>query len=70
VTPRRLVFGGAVVTLLGAAIAATSPVVGTTATYRIQAQQTVGGLAVIAGWALLAWGIHRLGRESGGENRR
>ena len=50
-TPRRLVFGGAVVTLVGAAIAATAPVIGTTATDRIHAQQTVGGLAVIAGWA-------------------
>jgi hypothetical protein len=64
---RRLVLVGAVVTLLGAAVAATAPVVGTSAAERIREQQTVGGLFVVAGWVLLAWGIHRLGGESGGE---
>jgi hypothetical protein len=67
VTPRRLVVVGAIVTLLGCAVAAMAPVVGTGVTERIQAQQAAGGVGVLVGWALLAWGIHRLGRESRGE---
>jgi hypothetical protein len=66
VTPRQLVVVGAVLTLLGSAVAATAPVLGTVEVQRVHAQQTEGGVVVILGWALLAWGIHRLGRESGG----
>jgi len=66
VTSRPLVVVGAVLTLLGSAVAATAPVVGTAGTERVQAQQTAGGVVVILGWATLAWAIHRLGRESGG----
>jgi hypothetical protein len=63
VTPRRLVVAGAVFTVLGIAVAGTAPVVGTGSDDRAHTQQTAGGVAVLAGWALLAWGIHRLGRE-------
>jgi hypothetical protein len=58
---------GATVTLLGCAIAATAPVVGTGDGERIHAQQGAGGFVVLVGWALLGWGIHRFGREYGGE---
>jgi hypothetical protein len=68
-TARRLVVLGAAVTLVGAAVAALAPVVGTDAIERVHGQQTVGGLAVVVGWALLAWAVHRLGRESGLRSR-
>jgi hypothetical protein len=29
----------------------------------VQIQQALGGAIVLAGWVLLAWGIHRLGRS-------
>ena len=67
-TSRRLVVVGAVVTLLGSAVAAMAPVVGTADGQRIHAQQEAGGFVVLVGWALLAWGIHRLGREYGRES--
>jgi hypothetical protein len=41
-----------------------APVVGTVGPERVRVQQTAGGVVLILGWALLAWGIHRLGRES------
>ncbi len=50
---------GAVLSVVGLAIAGTSPVVASTG-----AQPLAGGLAVLAGWALLAFGVHRFGRES------
>jgi hypothetical protein len=62
-TPRRLVVAGAVATVVGIAVAGTAPVLGTGSEARAQMQQTLGGVATLAGWALLAWGIHRLGRE-------
>jgi uncharacterized membrane protein YgdD (TMEM256/DUF423 family) len=49
----------------GIGIAATAPVLGTAPADRVYAQQTVGGIILLAGWALLAWGIHRFGRERG-----
>jgi len=52
------------VTATGLAVAATAPIVGVGATERIRTQQGVGGAVVLAGWALLAWGIHRFGRET------
>jgi len=64
VKARRLVALGAAVTLLGTAVAATAPVIGAAAAERVHVQQTMGGIAVVAGWALLAWGIHQLGRLS------
>jgi hypothetical protein len=53
---------GAIVTALGLALAATAPVVGTAPATRIQPRQETGGVVVLLGWALLAWGIHRFGR--------
>jgi uncharacterized membrane protein len=64
VTARRAVLAGAVVTVVGVAIAATAPIVGTQSVDRTQGQQTAGGIVVLGGWALLAWAVHRLGRES------
>jgi hypothetical protein len=61
---RRLLLGGALATAVGLAIAATSPVVGAGDLGRIHAQQSAGGALVVAGWALLAWGVHRFGRET------
>jgi hypothetical protein len=61
---RRLVLAGAFVTATGLAVAATAPIVGVGATDRIRNQQDAGGVTVLAGWALLAWGIHRFGRDS------
>ena len=60
--PRRLLAGGAVATLLGVAIAGASPILGTDGASRTHTQQMVGGVVVVAGWALLAWGLHRFGR--------
>jgi hypothetical protein len=60
--PGRLIVIGAIVTAVGLAIAATAPVVGTAPATRVQPQQETGGVVVLLGWALLAWGIHRFGR--------
>jgi hypothetical protein len=63
-TPRRLVAAGAVATVVGIAVAGTAPIFGTGGSDdRIQTQQTAGGVVTLAGWALLAFGIHKLGRE-------
>ncbi len=62
-TPRQLVAAGAVATVVGIAVAATAPVVGTAAVARVELQQTIGGVVVLLGWAALGWGIHRIGRE-------
>jgi hypothetical protein len=61
--PRRIVLGGALVTVAGLIIAATAPLVGVGATERIRTQQGAGGVLVLVGWAILAYGIHRFGRE-------
>ena len=60
---RRLILAGALVTALGLGVAATAPVVGTRPPDVIVAQQRVGGLLVLAGWAILALGIHKFGRQ-------
>jgi hypothetical protein len=62
--PRSLLALGALLTVLGLAVAATSPVVGAEGSERTPTQQLAGGAVVLVGWALLAWGIHRFGRES------
>lgn len=59
---RRLLSLGAVLTALGLAIAATAPVLGTPGAERTRAQEFLGGIMLVAGWLLLAWGIHRFGR--------
>jgi hypothetical protein len=61
--PRRLILGGALVTAAGLAVAATAPVVGTAPPDRVRPQQEAGGVLVLAGWALLGYGIHRFGRD-------
>jgi hypothetical protein len=65
VSARRLLGAGAAATVLGIAIAATAPVLGTGADDRARAQQGVGGVTLLLGWAVLGWGIHRFGRERG-----
>lgn len=65
-SPRRLLFSGAVLTALGLAIAATAPVLGTPGAEHTRTQQGLGGLIILVGWAALAWGIHRFGRSADG----
>jgi hypothetical protein len=60
---RRLLAFGALFTVLGLAIGTTSPVAGAEGSEHTQAQQLVGGVVVLVGWAALAWGIHRFGRD-------
>ena len=60
--PRRLILVGALVTASGLGVAATAPVVGTRPADSIEVQQRAGGFLVLAGWAILALGIHRFGR--------
>jgi cytochrome c biogenesis protein CcdA len=60
--PRRLLAIGAVLTVLGVAIVATAPVLGTPGAERTRPQELLGGIVVVVGWAVLAWGIHRFGR--------
>ncbi len=61
-SPRRQLAAGALATALGIAIAGAAPVVGTDGASRTHGQQLVGGVVVVLGWALLAWGIHAFGR--------
>ncbi len=49
--------------IAGLAVAATAPVAGVGPAARVEVQQGAGGLVVLAGWVLLALGIHRFGRE-------
>jgi hypothetical protein len=60
---RQWIVLGAVATVAGLAVAGTAPVVGTVAADSVQIQQGLGGAIVLAGWVVLAWGIHRLGRS-------
>jgi uncharacterized membrane protein YidH (DUF202 family) len=62
VSSRRLLSLGGALTALGIAIAATAPVLGTAGAERTRTQEFLGGIVLVAGWALLAWGIHRFGR--------
>lgn len=65
-SPRRLLAAGAVATALGIALAGAAPIVGTDGASRTHMQQIVGGVVVVLGWALLAWGIHGFGRAPDG----
>jgi hypothetical protein len=58
-----MLVSGAFATALGVAITATAPVLGTPGAERTRPQELVGGLIVLAGWAMLAWGIHSFGRS-------
>lgn len=62
--PRTLLALGAALTVLGLAIAATSPILGAAGSDRTPGQQLAGGVVVLIGWVFLAWGIHRFGRET------
>lgn len=59
---RRLIALGALAAAVGLAIAATAPI-GGQGGEPAAAQQFVGAVVVAAGWAVLAWGIHRFGRD-------
>ena len=61
-SPTRLLASGILATALGIAVAATAPVLGTPGSDRTRTQELAGGVVVVLGWALLAWGIHRFGR--------
>ena len=61
---KRLIVLGSAFTAVGLAVAGTAPVFGAASLERVQAQQTVGGVVLLVGWALLGLGIHRFGRES------
>jgi drug/metabolite transporter (DMT)-like permease len=60
--PRRLLAIGAILTVLGIAMAGTAPIAG--AGSRAQDQPIAGGVFVVLGWAVFAVGIHRFGRSS------
>jgi hypothetical protein len=62
--PRRLILAGALATGAGLAAAGTAPIVGIGSAARIECQQTAGGVLVLLGWTLLAYGIHRFGRST------
>jgi len=66
VAPAPWVVLGAVLLVAGLVIAATAPVPGTEGSERMQTQQAAGGFAILAGWVVLAWGTHKLGREGRG----
>ena len=61
-TARRMLGAGTIATALGIAVTATAPVLGTPGAERTRPQELIGGVIVLLGWALLAWGIHRYGR--------
>lgn len=63
VTPVRWVTVGALLTVAGLTTAATAPIAGTDGSERTRTQQSAGGVVLVVGWSVLAWGIHRLGRE-------
>jgi hypothetical protein len=60
---RTLVTAGAVLTALGLAMAALLPVARADDSDRVLLWQRAGGVIVFVGWAALAWGIHRFGRD-------
>ncbi len=63
--PRRVLALGSLVTVLGLAMAATAPVGGTARFDGADGGQLGGGTLVLVGWAMLAWSVHRIGREAG-----
>jgi hypothetical protein len=58
---------GALLTVVGLAVAAASPIASTHGPAGVSPHQLAGGVIVLLGWAALAWGIHRFGRQSDGE---
>jgi uncharacterized membrane protein YidH (DUF202 family) len=63
-TSRSLLSFGALLVVFGLAVAATSAIAGAPDSENADGQQLVGGVIVLAGWAVLVWGIHRFGRAS------
>jgi hypothetical protein len=61
---RRVLALGGLFTVFGLAIAATAPIARADGADGTRALQVCGGTVVLVGWGLLAWGIHRFGRES------
>ncbi|MCL2448656.1 MAG: hypothetical protein FWD17_06905 [Polyangiaceae bacterium] len=60
---------GAAATVIGIFVAGAAPIArtpGATAEHA-SLQQTVGGVVLLVGWVLLAWGIHRFGRDGASE---
>jgi hypothetical protein len=64
VTPRRILFFGALVTALGLGLAAMSPVTSSGGAEGPPDRRLAGGVLVLVGWTFLAWGIHRFGRSA------
>lgn len=61
---RRVLALGAVLTVIGLGAAAALPAAGAGDAERTSEEQRIGGMVALLGWATLAWGIHRFGRES------
>jgi hypothetical protein len=57
---------GASATVIGIFVAGAAPIARTAGADGAMAQQGAGGIVVLLGWALLAWGIHRFGRDGSG----
>lgn len=62
-TARQGLAIGAGLTAVGLLVAATAPVMGADAGAGARARELIAGLFVVGGWLILAWAIHRLGRE-------
>jgi hypothetical protein len=65
VTPRAWLGAGAILTVVGLAVATTAPMLGSDGAERARAQQVAGGVVVLLGWVGLGVGIHRFGRLEG-----
>jgi hypothetical protein len=63
VNPRRTLAAGAALTVVGLVAAATAPPHNPPPSGAGLSQTAVGGAIVLIGWMVLAWGIHRLGRD-------
>jgi hypothetical protein len=60
---RTLLAAGAILTAVGLATVALLPIARVDDSDRVLFWQRIGGVLVFAGWAALAWGIHRFGRD-------
>ena len=60
---RTFLLAGALLTAVGLATAALVPVARAADAERLLLWQRAGGVMLLAGWAVLAWGIHRFGRS-------
>jgi len=62
-SPRRWLAIGGAATAFGLAVLATAPLTIGEPAAGARAREIVGGLSVVTGWLVLAWAIHRFGRE-------